>query len=246
MKSMPPSLLRGLLFAGLVAGLTGCIAVTVKTGLTPAQPCDASHDQKTDCCGGDGEPREADGQLPGDPPQGGGPTPGGAGGGQPGGGAGIPGGPDFRTGNPAGNFGSVYTHTGTTTPNTSSSGCFRANQGWDKYFVLGLFAGPYTPPLSGFPNLTNTNNSVNIRVQTCNLTNVFWGTTLQTGIIIHRDDNSSIKKCRTNALQCTFSTKLTTNVYAMSAGYYYRAVVYYKSSTLPTGQTNITVDWNYE
>jgi hypothetical protein len=148
------------------------------------------------------------------------------------------------TGEPTGNFGTVYTHTDTALGSPGTI-CFPLTKGWDKYFVLeGYIVGPNTAPIS--PSYPNTDNSTRIRIQTCNESNIFWGTTLETGIVIQRDDAPSIKQCRTNALQCAWSTKLTTNRLTMASGKYYRVTVYYKSASLPPGQTNITVDWFYE
>lgn len=224
MKMSSKSMFRNLLFAGLAAVMSGCIVINIKVGVP------RSGANKDACCGDYVAPPISSGRVP-SPPDGQGE------GEHEGDDSGLP-------GDPTGNFGTVSIDTANAAQGSSGYVCFPLTQGWDKYYVLpGRFEGPNKT--CNLPNYPNTTEHGLLWVGTCNASNLFWGNTLETGIVIHRDTAPNIKQCRTNALACAGNTKLTTNRFAMQA-YCYRAVVYYKSSTLAPGQTNIHVEWRYE
>lgn len=142
---------------------------------------------------------------------------------------------------PSGNSGSVNVPIGSLLANTASTGCFQTANNWDRYFpIRNLFCGPSTPPIAFC--FTNANNKQYLTVQTCNPTN---GTTLRTGIVLANDDDPSDKRCVTNSASCIYGTRLTINNRAMANDTYYRATIFFKSSTLGS-LTNVVVDWRYE
>jgi hypothetical protein len=242
MKSFPIKISRVALLATLAAAVSGCIMIKISADHHADRRKAATTPYTKPPDGGGPTPAlttfNSEPQVPAEEPPGVA-TPVGTQ---------NPGTQNRNIGDPSGNFGTLNQRVASVPSNTQNTGCFKANQGWNKYFtLLGYFAGPNTNPVPGLPNFTNTANSTGLKIQTCNLTNVFWGTSLQTGIVIVRDDNPYDCKCFTNAgPACTiFSQNLSIGERPLDSCTYYRVTIYYKSTSLPPGQTNVAVDWQY-
>jgi hypothetical protein len=144
-----------------------------------------------------------------------------------------------EAGDPTGNSGTLTVGHGSITT-ADNHACF-PNPPWDIYHpIVGYFyRGTPVPNPNRYPNPAGANTTVTVK--TCDAAN---GTTLQTGIVIFDDLSPSNKKCVTNSTTCTESSLLTTNKRNMTAGHWYRAVVYSKASTT-NGLQAITVKWSY-
>ena len=227
-------LIRGTLLASLFAGLTGCIVIKISVD-SPQGRTHQRRDHDTKYYDYDGKSK------PVTPP---------------------PGRPyeylDFENPPPPEHVWGPYTRTddpnihglpigdsGTLIIPTSSflSGshsCFPSAQGWNKYFIItNYIVGPNTPLV---PNCFTNDTNTTVTVKTCDSAN---NTSVKTGIVIYNLDNpNGDKKCVTNSPACLGFTNLTINTRNITNNMYYRAVIYYKSSTLG-GLTSVTVKWSY-
>ncbi len=120
--------------------------------------------------------------------------------------------------------------------NTSTSGCFPSGQGWNKYYPLPkLLLGPFTSSNSlTYPNIENRNS---VTITTLNIGNPAG---LETAIVIYPEFAPWDRSCGNTANACESLTRMPT-----VQGTRYKAVIYYKSSTLPAGTTSVLVRWQY-
>jgi hypothetical protein len=217
------TVLGGILATGLLAGLTGCLAVKV-TVRDPHKS--AAH---RECCGAPSTPPETSPEGRVDEPD-----------------------PDLRGGviipNPQGRSPSVVAGNLNVplnwfTPGDGGNAKFPASQGWDRYYVIitNFIGTSVVPDKYSFTNIVP--KQTNFTVTTCNPHN---GSSLVTGILTFRTDNPTATELAvTNAgLACPNNQNLSTITRTMLYNKKYRAIVFYKSSTLGTNQ-HVRADFTY-
>jgi hypothetical protein len=215
---MKPSSLKTVLFAvlatALLAGLTGCLVVRVTVGDAPKVA------EAGKCCGAPStppkDPDERDDGVIIPNPQRRGPTV---------------------------VSGALSVPLSWFTPGDGGYEHFPASQGWDRYYVIitNFLGTSVVPDKYSFTNIVPKQPT--FTVTTCNPHN---GTSLVTGILTFQtSDPTATVIARTNAgLACPNNNNLSIITRTMLPTKKYRAIVFYKSSTLGTNQT-VRADFSY-